>query len=74
MKVKVNIREFIEENADQPDTLLAHASVDVDNLFVIDGSVHVTNGGFNPVLTIMAVAYYASANLVNDWRGTRFRS
>ena len=30
---------------------------DVDNLFVIDGSVHVTNGGFNPVLTIMAIAY-----------------
>ena len=24
---------------------------DVDNVFVIDGSVHVTNGGFNPVLT-----------------------
>jgi choline dehydrogenase-like flavoprotein len=47
---------------------------DIDNLFVIDGSVHVTNGGFNPVLTIMAVAYYASANLVNDWKGTRFRS
>ena len=34
---------------------------DVDNVFVIDGSVHVTNGGFNPVLTIMAIAYYASA-------------
>ncbi len=33
---------------------------DVDNVFVIDGSVHVTNGGFNPALTIMAVAYYAS--------------
>jgi choline dehydrogenase-like flavoprotein len=28
-----------------------------DNLFVADGSVHVTNGGFNPVLTIMALAY-----------------
>ena len=27
---------------------------DVDNLFVVDGSVHVTNGGYNPVLTIMA--------------------
>ena len=32
---------------------------DVDNLYVIDGSVHVTNGGFNPALTIMAIAYYA---------------
>jgi len=46
---------------------------DVDNLFVVDGSVHVTNGGFNPVLTIMAIAYYASAHLVEGWKGTRFR-
>jgi len=30
---------------------------EIDNLFVADGSVLVTNGGFNPVLTIMAVAY-----------------
>ena len=28
-----------------------------NNLFVIDGSLHVTNGGFNPVLTIMALAF-----------------
>jgi choline dehydrogenase-like flavoprotein len=41
---------------------------DFDNLYVIDGSVHVTNGGFNPVLTIMAIAYRASANLVRTWR------
>jgi choline dehydrogenase-like flavoprotein len=27
-----------------------------DNLFVADGSLHPTNGGFNPVLTIMAMA------------------
>jgi choline dehydrogenase-like flavoprotein len=47
---------------------------DVDNVFVIDGSVHVTNGGFNPVLTIMAIAYYASDALVRNWKGTRFRS
>jgi len=47
---------------------------DVDNVFVIDGSVHVTNGGFNPVLTIMAVAYYASDALVREWKGTAFRS
>ncbi|MCC6861839.1 MAG: GMC family oxidoreductase [Bryobacterales bacterium] len=47
---------------------------DVDNVFVIDGSVHVTNGGFNPVLTIMALAYYASAHLVKTWKGTRMRS
>jgi choline dehydrogenase-like flavoprotein len=43
---------------------------DVDNLYVIDGSVHVTNGGFNPALTIMAIAYYASEHLVKSWKGT----
>lgn len=47
---------------------------DVDNLYVIDGSVHVTNGGFNPVLTIMAIAYYASDNLVKSWKGGHGRS
>ena len=47
---------------------------DVDNVYVIDGSVHVTNGGFNPVLTIMAIAYYASENLVKTWKGTHGRS
>ncbi len=47
---------------------------DVDNVFVIDGSVHVNNGGFNPVLTIMAIAYYASASLIRNWKGTAFRS
>jgi choline dehydrogenase-like flavoprotein len=47
---------------------------DVDNLFVIDGSVHPNNGCFNPALTIMAVAYYASGNIVKQWKGTRFRS
>jgi choline dehydrogenase-like flavoprotein len=28
-----------------------------DNLFVADGSLHPTNGGFNPVLTILALAF-----------------
>ncbi len=46
---------------------------DVDNVFVIDSSVHVTNGGFNPALTIMAVAYFASDALVRNWKGTGFR-
>jgi choline dehydrogenase-like flavoprotein len=46
----------------------------VDNVFVVDGGVHVTNGGFNPALTIMAVAYWASAHIVKTWSGTRFRS
>jgi len=47
---------------------------DVDNIFVIDGSVHVNNGGFNPVLTIMAIAYMASASLVRNWKGTGLKS
>ena len=46
---------------------------DVPNLFVVDGSVHVTNGGFNPALTIMANAYRASENMVKTWKGTRMR-
>jgi choline dehydrogenase-like flavoprotein len=28
-----------------------------ENLYIADGSVHPTNGGFNPVLTIMAMAF-----------------
>ena len=31
---------------------------EIDNLFIADASLHVTNGGFNPVLTIMALAYW----------------
>jgi choline dehydrogenase-like flavoprotein len=42
---------------------------DHDNLYVIDGSVHVTNGGFNPVLTIMAIAYYAAERIVKSRKG-----
>jgi choline dehydrogenase-like flavoprotein len=42
---------------------------DVDNLYVIDGGVHPNNGGCNPVLTIMTIAYYASANLVKTRKG-----
>jgi choline dehydrogenase-like flavoprotein len=39
-----------------------------DNIYVIDGSVHVTNGGFNPSLTIQAIAFRASEHLVKQWR------
>lgn len=46
---------------------------DVDNLFVVDGSVHVTNGTFNPALTIIAIGYYAGAWIAREWKGTRFR-
>jgi choline dehydrogenase-like flavoprotein len=38
-----------------------------DNLFIADGSVHVTNGGFNPVLTIMALAWRTAENIANTW-------
>ena len=47
---------------------------DVDNVFVVDGSVHVTNGGFNPVLTILALSYWASDYMVKTWKGTGFKS
>jgi choline dehydrogenase-like flavoprotein len=35
-------------------------SHDIDNLFVTDGSVFVTDAGFNPSLTIQAIAFRAS--------------
>lgn len=37
-----------------------------DNLRVIDGSLHVTNGGVNPVLTIFANAF----RIMHDWVGS----
>lgn len=39
----------------------------VDNVFVVDGSVHVTNGGFNPSLTIQAVAFRASEYILRHF-------
>jgi choline dehydrogenase-like flavoprotein len=47
---------------------------EIDNIFIADGSLHVTNGGFNPVLTIMALAYKVSDYITSEWKGTRFRS
>jgi choline dehydrogenase-like flavoprotein len=38
-----------------------------ENLFVIDSSVHVTNGGYNPVLTIMALAFRAAERITQTW-------
>ncbi|GAB4128629.1 MAG: GMC family oxidoreductase [Roseiflexaceae bacterium] len=35
------------------------------NLFVCDASLHVTNGGFNPVLTVMALAFRTAHYLAN---------
>jgi choline dehydrogenase-like flavoprotein len=37
------------------------------NVYVADGSVHVTNGGFNPVLTIMATAWRTVDGIVDNW-------
>ncbi|MFK7696766.1 gluconate 2-dehydrogenase subunit 3 family protein [Paenibacillus sp. HJGM_3] len=37
-----------------------------DNLWVSDGSVHVTNGGVNPVLTIFAMAFRIAEHLVKQ--------
>jgi choline dehydrogenase-like flavoprotein len=34
-----------------------------ENLFVCDGSLHVTNGGFNPALTIMALAFRTATHI-----------
>ena len=34
-----------------------------DNLWIADGSLHVTNGGFNPVLTIYALAHRSAVIL-----------
>lgn len=47
---------------------------EVDNVYVIDASVHVTNGGFNPALTILANAYRASETLLKAWKGSKVRS
>ncbi|MBC8065175.1 MAG: GMC family oxidoreductase, partial [Chlorobia bacterium] len=38
-----------------------------DNLFIADSSVHVTNGGFNPVLTVMATAWRTADLIVKNW-------
>lgn len=36
-----------------------------DNLYVADASLHPTNGAFNPVLTIMALAFRCADHLLN---------
>jgi choline dehydrogenase-like flavoprotein len=44
------------------------------NLFVSDASLHVTNGGFNPALTIMAMGYRIGGFITSEWnRGNRFK-
>jgi choline dehydrogenase-like flavoprotein len=46
---------------------------DIDNLFLADSSLHVTNGGFNPALTIMALGYWVSSHVKADWQTGKFR-
>lgn len=46
----------------------------IDNLFIADGSLHVTNGGFNPALTILALGYWVSGYIKKEWAGGKFRS
>ena len=41
---------------------------DMDNVYVVDGGVHVNNGGFNPSLTIQAIAYWAVARMSSALR------
>ena len=41
---------------------------EADNVYVVDGSIHVTNGGFNPALTIMALAFRAGAHIAKAHR------
>lgn len=40
---------------------------DLENLYIADGSVLVNNGGFNPVLTIMALAFRTGEHIVKQW-------
>jgi choline dehydrogenase-like flavoprotein len=39
---------------------------ETDNIYLADASVHVTNGGFNPALTILANAYRVAAAIVKE--------
>jgi choline dehydrogenase-like flavoprotein len=43
-------------------------SHDVDNLWVVDGSVFPTSGGYNPTLTILANAYRVADHFVGEAR------
>jgi len=44
---------------------------EIDNLFIADGSVLVTNGGFNPVLTIMACSYRSGEYIVKNFNSIK---
>ena len=38
-----------------------------ENLYVADASLHVTNGGFNPVLTILALSFRVAGQIIKKW-------
>ncbi|MFZ5831721.1 MAG: GMC family oxidoreductase [Planctomycetota bacterium] len=46
---------------------------ETDNLFIADGSLMVTNGGFNPALTILALGYWVGGHIASEWSGGGFR-
>jgi len=46
---------------------------DIDNLFLSDSSLHVTNGGFNPVLTIMAMGFWVGSHICTRFTAGRFK-
>ncbi len=43
-------------------------SWDVSNLFIMGSSTHPTMSGFNPTLTIQALAYMTADAIVNKYR------
>ncbi len=48
---------------------------EIDNFFVADGSLNVTNGGLNPALTIMALGYWVGEHIAKEWKGgARFKA
>jgi choline dehydrogenase-like flavoprotein len=49
-------------------------SHEIDNLFVVDGSVFVTSGGRNPALTIQALAFHFADYIVKQWKGGAWRN
>jgi choline dehydrogenase-like flavoprotein len=46
---------------------------EIDNLFIADGSLHVTNGGFNPALTIMALGYWVGHYICSEWKAGKLK-
>ena len=43
-------------------------SWDIPNLFIAGGSIHPTISGFNPTLTMQALAYMTADAIVNRYR------